>query len=59
MWEYKVVPVLMALYAEGFPFDAAKAKTINSLGKKGWELIVIIEIGNKEHVAYFKRKIDA
>ena len=59
MWEYKVVPVLMALYADGFPFDAARAKTINALGKKDWELVAIIEIGNKEHVAYFKRKIDA
>jgi len=59
MWEYKVVPVLMALYAEGFPFDAARAKKINDLGKDKWELVTIIEIGNKEHVAYFKRKIDA
>jgi len=59
MFEYKVVPILMALYTEGFPIDLAKGKTINELGKESWELVAIIEIGNKEHVAYFKRKLDA
>jgi len=57
MWEYKVVPILMATYSNGFPFGVNGVKSINDLGKDKWELVTIIEIGNKEHVAYFKRKV--
>jgi len=57
MFEYKVVPILMAVYSTSLPFVISG--TIDELGKEGWELVTIIEIGNKEHVAYFKRKLDA
>ncbi len=57
MWEYKVVPIMGALYVAGFPFDLAVAQSIDTLGKDNWELVAILDVGNKEHVAYFKRKI--
>ena len=64
-WEYMVIPVKTRIHSNSFdgsskPVMEEVQNDLNSLGKKGWELVSIQDVslqdGRRFTVAYLKRQ---